>query len=434
MSKTIYFIISLIIITSCSLNQNSKFWSATQNIPEEIDSNFKIIFAAEKFLKQELNPNLKIKLDSNIKNNLTIRSYFNNDGRLNYDGELKKSSRYKFSKIKNFYQYEPTISFNKKDLIFFDNKGSIIQFNSKSKLKWKKNYYSKSEKKLKPIVQFANNGKFLIVADNIAKYYMLDLLNGNLIWSKKNLAPFNSQIKIYEDRFFIIDYSNTLRCFSIKDGKELWNIKTESSLIRSQKKLSIVIVNDVIYFNNSIGDISAVDIKKGELLWQLPTQSSLIYESAFSLETSDIITDSASLFFSNNKNQLFSIDLGSGSFNWENKVNSNLRPTLVGNFLFTISIEGYLVVIEKNSGNIIRVTDIFKNFKPKIRKKIKPTGFIMGLNNIYLSTDNGRILVIDVASGKTKSALKIDNEKISRPIILDKNLFVVKDNAIIKLD
>ncbi len=434
MSKTIYFIISLIIITSCSLNQNSKFWSATQNIPEEIDSNFKIIFAAEKFLKQELNPNLKIKLDSNIKNNLTIRSYFNNDGRLNYDGELKKSSRYKFSKIKNFYQYEPTISFNKKDLIFFDNKGSIIQFNNKSKLKWKKNYYSKSEKKLKPIVQFANNGKFLIVADNIAKYYMLDLLNGNLIWSKKNLAPFNSQIKIYEDRFFIIDYSNTLRCFSIKDGKELWNIKTESSLIRSQKKLSMVIVSDVIYFNNSIGDISAVDIKKGELLWQLPTQSSLIYESAFSLETSDIITDSASLFFSNNKNQLFSIDLGSGSFNWENKVNSNLRPTLVGNFLFTISIEGYLVVIEKNSGNIIRVTDIFKNFKPKIRKKIKPTGFIMGLNNIYLSTDNGRILVIDVASGKTKSALKIDNEKISRPIILDKNLFVVKDNAIIKLD
>ena len=434
MIKIIFFIISLIIITSCSLNQNSKFWSATQNIPEEIDSNFKIIFAAEKFLKQELNPNLKIKLDSNIKNNLTIRSYFNNDGRLNYDGELKKSSRYKFSKIKNFYQYEPTISFNKKDLIFFDNKGSIIQFNRKSKLKWKKNYYSKSEKKLKPIVQFANNGKFLIVADNIAKYYMLDLSNGNLIWSKKNLAPFNSQIKIYEDRFFIIDYSNTLRCFSITDGQELWNIKTESSLIRSQKKLSIVIVNDVIYFNNSIGDISAVDIKKGELLWQLPTQSSLIYESAFSLETSDIITDSASLFFSNNKNQLFSIDLGSGSFNWENKVNSNLRPTLVGNFLFTISIEGYLVVIEKNSGNIIRVTDIFKNFKPKIRKKIKPTGFIMGLNNIYLSTDNGRILVIDVASGKTKSALKIDNEKISRPIILDKNLFVVKDNAIIKLD
>ncbi len=434
MNKIISFIIFFIIITSCSFNQNSKFWSASQNIPEEKDSNFKEIFVTKESLEKELNSNLKIKLNNKVNNDLAVRNYFNNDGRLDYDGELKKSSRYKFSKIKNFYQYEPTVSFNKKNLIFFDDKGSIIQFNEKSKLLWKKNYYSKSEKKLKPIMQFANNGKFLVVADNIAKYYMLDLDSGNLIWTKKNLAPFNSQIKIYDDKFFIIDYSNTLRCFSLKDGKELWNIKTENSLIRSQKKLSMVIVNGFIYFNNSIGDISAADINKGELLWQLPTQSSLIYESAFSLETSDIITDSKSLFFSNNKNQLFSIDLGSGSFNWKNKVNSNLRPTLVGNYLFTVSIEGYLVVIEKISGNIIRVTDIFKKFKAKKRAKIKPTGFIMGLNNIYLSTNNGRILVIDVLTGKTKSTLKIDNEKISRPIILDKNLFVVKDKAIIKLN
>ena len=434
MNKIISFIIFFIIITSCSFNQNSKFWSASQNIPEEKDSNFKEIFVTEESLEKELNSNLKIKLNNKVNNDLAVRNYFNNDGRLDYDGELKKSSRYKFSKIKNFYQYEPTVSFNKKNLIFFDDKGSIIQFNEKSKLLWKKNYYSKSEKKLKPIMQFANNGKFLVVADNIAKYYMLDLDSGNLIWTKKNLAPFNSQIKIYDDKFFIIDYSNTLRCFSLKDGKELWNIKTENSLIRSQKKLSMVIVNGFIYFNNSIGDISAADINKGELLWQLPTQSSLIYESSFSLETSDIITDSKSLFFSNNKNQLFSIDLGSGSFNWENKVNSNLRPTLVGNYLFTVSIEGYLVVTEKISGNIIRVTDVFKKFKAKKRAKIKPTGFVMGLNNIYLSTNNGRILVIDVLTGKTKSTLKIDNEKISRPIILDKNLFVVKDKAIIKLN
>ena len=310
MNKIISFIIFFIIITSCSFNQNSKFWSASQNIPEEKDSNFKEIFVTEESLEKELNSNLKIKLNNKVNNDLAVRNYFNNDGRLDYDGELKKSSRYKFSKIKNFYQYEPTVSFNKKNLIFFDDKGSIIQFNEKSKLLWKKNYYSKSEKKLKPIMQFANNGKFLVVADNIAKYYMLDLDSGNLIWTKKNLAPFNSQIKIYDDKFFIIDYSNTLRCFSLKDGKELWNIKTENSLIRSQKKLSMVIVNGFIYFNNSIGDISAADINKGELLWQLPTQSSLIYESAFSLETSDIITDSKSLFFSNNKNQLFSIDLG----------------------------------------------------------------------------------------------------------------------------
>ena len=76
----------------------------------------------------------------------------------------------------------------------------------------------------------------------------------------------------------------------------------------------MVIVNDLLYFKNSIGDISAVDIKEGELLWQLPTQSSLIYETAFSLETSDLITDGNTLFFSNNKNQFFSVDLENRKF------------------------------------------------------------------------------------------------------------------------
>tara|TARA_B100001057_G_scaffold235394_1_gene235679 strand:- start:2232 stop:3536 length:1305 start_codon:yes stop_codon:yes gene_type:complete len=433
-NKIIIFFFNIILITGCSFNENSKFWTKSQNLKEENKNNYKEILIKEEAFKKELNSNVPITLGKLLNNNEKIKYFFNNDGRLNYNGFLKKSSRYKFSKIKNFYQFEPEILFANKDIIFFDNNGTILKFNEKSKLIWKKNYYSKSEKKLNPVIQFAKSDNKLIVADNVAKYYALNLSSGEMLWSRNNLAPFNSQIKIYQDKFFIIDFSNTLRCFSLKDGAELWNIKTENSLIRSQKKLSIIIVNDVLYFNNSIGDISAVNIKKGELIWQLSTQSSLIYEAAFSLETSDIITDGNTMFFSNNKNQFFSIDLGTGSFNWENKVNSNLRPSLVGNYIFTISLEGYLVIIEKNSGNIIRITDIFDNFKIKKRKKIKPVGFIIGINNIYLTTENGRLLIIDIKSGKTKSIFKIDNEKISRPFILNEKLFVVKNNAIIKLD
>ena len=107
---------------------------------------------------------------------------------------------------------------------------------------------------------------------------------------------------------------------------------------------------------------------------------------------------------------------------------------IIDEFIFTISIEGYLIVTEKNSGNIIRVTDVFKNFRQKKINDIRPTGFIAGVNNIYLSTDKGRLLVIDILSGKTKSTLKIANDKISKPFVQNKNLFLIKDNAIIKLN
>ena len=433
MNKILQLSLIIIFFSGCSLSKNSKFW--TSETIKEIDQlKFEKIFDDPKSLSKELNTNINLNLGKGFAKNNLSKKFTNNDGKVNFDGSLKKSSKYKFSKIENFYQSEPIISFNKDNIIFFDDKGTVLQFDNRSKLIWKKNNYTKSEKKSSPILQFANNKKFLIVADNLSKYYMLNLETGNLIWSKKNSAPFNSQIKIYKDRFFLIDFTNTLRCYSFENGEELWNFQTESALIRSQKRLSMVIVEDIVYFNNSLGDISAVRINDGELLWQLPTQSNIIYESSFSLETSDIITDKKDLFFSNNKNQFFSIDIKTGSFNWENRVNSNLRPTVIDNFLITVSLEGYLILIDKITGNIIKVTDIFKNFKPKKRKDILPTGFVVGLKNIYLSTNIGKLLVIDIKSGKTISTLKIDRDKISRPFVLNQNLYLAKDNAIIKLN
>ena len=316
-----------------------------------------------------------------------------------------------------------------------------MKFDKDSKLIWKKNYYSKSEKKQNPILLFSNNKNILVVADNIAKYYALDVNTGELLWSKANTAPFNSQLKIYKDNFFVVDFENTLRCFSIKDGNEVWNIKTENSLIRSQKKLSLVIINEKIYFNNSLGDITAVDIKNGDLLWQQPTQSSIVYNEGFFLRTSDLIADRNSLYFSNNNNQFFSIDIKTGTINWQQKINSNLRPTLIDNYIFTVSLEGFLIIVEKNSGNIIRISDIFKKWNKKylfedkkLRDDISPVGFIVGTQYIYLTTNRGRLYLVDLKSGQTEKILRVDKGIISRPFVSNKNLYIIKDNSIIKLN
>ena len=433
MNKILKILLTFIFLTNCSFNENSKFWTKEEIIKEkklEVEE----IFKKEEALKLEFNPKLKISIRSKPIDKSFLINHDNNNGRINFNSNLQDISKFKFSKIKNFSQYDTNLSLTNNDFIFFDNKGTILKFNEGSKLQWKMNYYSKLEKKQNPILFFANNKKTLIVADNIAKYYALNIDDGKLLWSRNNSSPFNSQIKIYKDKFFVIDFENTLRAYSIKDGNEIWNIRTEKSLIRSQKKLSIIIINEKIYFNNSLGNISSVDINTGELLWQRPTQSSLIYDGIFFLKTSDIIANKNSIYFSNNKNQFFSIDLRTGTVNWVQKVNSNLRSTIIDDYIFAVSLEGYLVIIEKNSGNIIRSTDIFKNIKPKKRAHIKPTGFIVTTNNIYLTTNNGKLLVIDIASGQIKSTMKIHRKKISRPMILNQSLFVITDNSIIKLD
>ena len=58
----------------------------------------------------------------------------------------------------------------------------------------------------------------------------------------------------------------------------------------------------------------------------------------------------------------------------------------------------------------------------------------MGLDKIYVSTNNGKIFIIDIESGKTSSFIKIDNKKILRPSVYNGSLFTAKNNAIIKLN
>ena len=434
MNKILGLFLVFILISNCSLDKKSSLWTESKKIETVNDLVINELFKNEEAFNKEFNSNVKIQLKSNPTKNSFVNNLNNNNGRVSYNGSLKNISRFKFSTIDNFDQMEPEILFDKDNIIFFENKGSIFNFDKFSKLIWKKNFYKKFEKKAKPELSLANDKKTLIVADNLAKYYAMNIKTGELIWTKTNVAPFNSQIKIYDDKFFVTDFDNVLRCYSIKDGSELWSVKTDTAFIKSKKKLSLVILNDNIYFNNSIGDISAVNIKTGNLIWQTPTQSSLIYEDSFLLETSDLIADDDAILLSNNRNEFFSFSANTGALNWQQKINSNIRPTLIENLIFTVTIEGFLVVIDNKTGNIIRITDVFDKIKKNKRSKIKPVGFIVGTKNIYLTTDNGLLILIDISSGRSSSILKVDNEKISRPFILNKNLFIIKDNSIIKLN
>ena len=433
MNKIFIFCLILIFLNNCSFHAKSKFWTKEENIKQEIkESKKKNLFVLDEALQKELNPSLKIKLittkidyDQTNRNNNSINKYL---------GNLEKISKFKFSKIEYFDQYEPEIIFEKENIIFFDNTGTIIKFDKSSNLIWKKNYYSKQEKKTNPFLFFSKYEDKLIIVDTISKYYAVDINNGKLLWSFYNNAPFISDVKIENDKIFVIDSNNILKCFSLKDGSLIWEYKSDSSTIKSSKKISIAIDDNKVLFNNSIGDINAVDINTGNLIWLTPTANKIYLIQPYLLKISDLVIQDSSVLFSNNNNEFYSIDINTGFINWNQKINTYIRPAIVNDLIFTVTLEGFLVVIDNPTGNIVRVTDVFDQFKMKKRKKIKPVGLSIGQKNIFLSTNNGKLLIIDILTGKTKSILKIDKSKISRPFFSNKNLYLIKENSIIKIN
>ena len=429
MNRLLIFIISLFFLNNCSLNENSRIWKDKKD--NSINpKNIKKIFSEKKIITQ-FNQELKLDL-TNVKIKNKIVDNQNNYGFQDYSGSIDKVGNYKFSKLDDINELNFKPVFLNDGLIFFDKKGSIIRYDNNQKVLWKKNHYSKLEKKLKPKLNFVLVDQNLLITDSISKYYSINVNSGELIWSKNNIYPFNSEIKRSKNKIFVVDYKNTLRCYNIHDGSECWNLPTEDSFTISSSNFSLIIDGELIIFTNSIGDVTAVDIDSGLITWQLPTQSSSIINETYNFKVSKLVSDNESIYFSNNKNEFYSIDVKTGTTNWINEINSNLTPIISGNLIFTVSNEGYLHVIEKNNGNIIRISDLYLDYKIKKRKNVKPIGFAIGDKKLYLTNTDGKMIIIDLNLGKVIGVEKIAGNFTSRPFIFNQSLFVIRNGSIIQ--
>ncbi len=142
-------IIFIILLASCSLGDKTGFWTNEKEI--ELDK-IKINNSSLKKTTNEFNTEYKFELSTkNLKINRRA-NFDNNDGFTLFNGDLTKVKKFNFSKIENFHILEPNLVFYKDSIIFFDDKGSILNFNNKSKLNWKSNNYSREEKKLGPLL------------------------------------------------------------------------------------------------------------------------------------------------------------------------------------------------------------------------------------------------------------------------------------------
>ncbi len=423
----------LLILNNCSFDTKSGIWTEEKiKLGKEENKDIKELFKKEILNENEFNPNLKLEIKNFSENKNKYKG--NNFGALKVSSNFNNISKYSFNKIKYFDQFEPELVFIDKDLIFFDKKGSIIRFGEKSKIKWKVNHYTKKEKKLLPILKLAKTKKNLLVIDNLAKLYLLDSSNGKLLWTLDHEVSFMSQIKIDDDKFYLLDANNTFICFSVLDGKKIWQFKGKKKLINSQKETSVILNEESVIFNNSSGEIISLDKLNGNLNWITPTIEYGESFQSYLVKNSDLVLNENNIYFSNNDNSFFSLDVDLGFVNWRQNINSYLRPVIIDNIILTISPKGYLHIIEKNSGNIIRTTDIFYNLKKRKREKIKINGFVSTKEKIYLSTNNGKIIKINIKDGSLDLIYRISRNKVSKPYVNNSKLFIVKNNGIVKIN
>ena len=421
-----------LIITNCSFDTKSGIWTGDKKIAEEKEV-FIRIDEESKIIKEEINSKLII----NIKEGSLNKNWFfsdvnlkNNIPHLLFNGSLKNISKFKFKKSANLVFYSPEILLSEKYIIFYDNNGFLVKYNSNKEILWKTRISNKKQQKNITSISLALLENTIYGSDNLGKYFALDLNTGKLKWEKKHINFFNSQIKVKNKKIFLVDIDDNLICLSTIDGNLLWHFETESSLIKTTKKASIIVSEKYAVFVNSRGTLSKLNLDTGYLVWQLQTQNTLINNETNFLKNSELVYSNNELFLSNNKNGFYSIDFKTGTINWKQRINSSIRPIILDSLVLTINDDGYLIAIDANNGNIVRATYLLDKFNKRKKKKLLFESFVVASKKAYITTNRGYILICSISNGKVDKIFRLGNSKLSQPFVVNNRLYIVKNNSI----
>ena len=268
----------------------------------------------------------------------------------------------------------------------------------------------------------------IFVADNIGFIYSINLSEGKMLWIRNYETAMKSNIKVYENKIFLINQDNKIFCLNTKDGSLIWNVLSIGSFIKSDNLLSLAITkNGDLLAITSSADIYKINANTGNILWSRNTADSLYADATDFFISSEIVISDDKLIFSSGNNT-FLLSVNDGETLWKQEASSVAAPIVSGKNVFIVTDNGYLVIIEINTGEIISSTNILKILKRK-KQKTKITGFIMGSGKIYSITSNGFLISSSATSGKTEFYRKIGGSNISPLAINNGKLYILTDKS-----
>ena len=439
--KSLVFFLIFILLSNCSFDDKTGIWGGSEKEKRRISElekeqkqiiDIERVYSSENIYNDEIPLTKGISLSKSKKNQSWQMSGLNHQ---NFLGNIylsgtdniflkKKIGKNKFS-ISNI---AASILAFKNNIILSDDVGTIFSINANGNINWKKNIYKKIYKKVNKNLVLAIYKNYIYVADNIGFVYAIDLDNGKINWIKNYAIPIKSNIKIFNDKIYLIDQDNKIFSLNIKDGTRIWDVLSISSFIKSQNLLSLAIskTGDLIILNSS-ADLYKIDGNTGEVYWYSNTLGSLLPDATDFFISSEIVIIDDEIIFSAGPS-IFSYNLNTGSINWEKKVSAVGTPIIDGENIFFTTSNGYFVIMNRVTGKIISSTNILKILKKKNRKT-KITSFIMGSGKIYSVTLSGHLIVSSAISGKVEYFKKIGDPIITAPIINDGKLYILTENS-----
>ena len=443
--KLFFALIIFFLFNSCSFDNKSGVWkneniSSSNSEEKIIFKDFKKISTFEENFQDNisLNRNFAIKSSKSIinpdwediffdKNNNFKNFLYNNNNQIIF--KSRKLSKSKVNEFKLYYDGHLIVNNNKGDIIIYS-----IQNN---KILTKFNFYKKKFKKINKELNLLVNKNIIYVSDNLGYLYAFDFRNDKIIWAKNYKIPFQSNLKIIDDKLIASNQNNNLYFFKKNNGVFLKQIPTEETLIKNQFKNNLSISNDdKLFFINSYGTLYSIDTITMSMNWFIYLKNSSDLTSSNLFFGNVIVNNDKNIIVSSN-NKTFVIDPKNGVIKKKFNFSSFLKPVIYKNHVIILTKNNFLVAINLSTNEIIYSYDISEQILKLIQKENKQNIFkqIILLNNeIFIFLKNSEYINYTI-NGEFIKTGKLPSKIHSLPILIEGSiLFINQKNKLIILD
>ncbi len=427
--KILLIITILFLFQGCSFDNKSGIWkseTSISRIDKDAFEQFKRISLTEDSFKKEISieNNYIFNLPSRSENNKWNDIFFNQSNNTkNFKYDFLNQKLFKSKKLTK-YKINDYILYENGDVITSDQQGNINIFSlNNNKIKNRFNFYKKRFKKSSKKLNLLIESNIIYVSDNLGYLYSFDYENNKILWAKNFKIPFRSNLKIFKDKLILSNQNNQLYFINKSTGDILKLIPTEETIVKNKFINNISLNDEFTFFLNTFGSLYSIDNSTMEVNWFLNLNQSLDINPGNLFFGNKLVNNSNTLVVTTNK-YTYIMDANNGRIIKKINFSSLVKPLIVGNYLFTISKNDFLISMDLSKGELIYSLDLNKKISEFLNTKKKKAQFknILIVNDrILVFLQNSYVLDFTV-DGNLKKISKLPSKMKSQPMIVNEKM------------
>ena len=276
----------------------------------------------------------------------------------------------------------------------------------------------------------AVDGGKVFVASSFAEVLALDAKDGHILWRTAASGPIRTAPTCKNGRVFVTTISNETIAFDANTGKQLWShtgITEQACLLGGA---SPAVSDNVVIVAYSSGEIYALQAENGHVLWSDTLTSAVRIDTVSSIPHihAGPVIEGGKVFAVSHGGKMIAIDLKTGVREWQREIGGLHAPVVAGQWLFVLSNHGEIFCVQKNTGSIRWVSALPKASVDD-KESIYWSGPVIANDQLVFAGSNGQVQFVNVTDGKISKTLSFSGQTFLSPVIANKTLFILNDQA-----